>query len=74
MSLRRFNKWPFVGTYGAGGAGIKGYQKRKPQQREISVRYDMREGVTQGEGGRHELHDPQRPYKLTENSFPWRVL
>ncbi len=21
-----------------------------------------------------ELHDPQRPYRLTENSFPWRDL
>lgn len=54
-----FNKWPFVGTYGAGAAAIKGYQKRKPQQREISVRYDMREGVTQGKEGRYELHGPQ---------------
>ena len=28
----------------------------------------------EGEEGRYELHDPQRPYRLTENSFPWRDL
>ena len=28
----------------------------------------------EGEEGRYELHDPQRPYRLTENYFPWRDL
>ena len=28
----------------------------------------------EGKEGRYELHDPQRPYRITENSFPWRNL
>ncbi|MFC1859227.1 hypothetical protein ACFL9U_14550 [Thermodesulfobacteriota bacterium] len=31
----------------------------------------------EGNEGRYELHDPQRPYRsyrITENSFPWRDL
>ena len=28
----------------------------------------------EGEKGRYELQDPQRPYGITENSFPWGDL
>ena len=28
----------------------------------------------EGEEDRYELHDPQRPYGITENSFQWRNL
>ena len=28
----------------------------------------------EGKEGRYELHDPQRPYRIAENSFPWRDL
>ena len=28
----------------------------------------------EGKEDRYELHDPQRPYRLTENTFPWRDL
>ena len=28
----------------------------------------------EGKEGRYELHDPQRPYGITENSFQWRNL
>ncbi len=28
----------------------------------------------EGKEGPYELHDPQRPYRIRENSFPWRDL
>ena len=28
----------------------------------------------EGKEGRYEFHGPQRPYGITENSFPWRDL
>ena len=28
----------------------------------------------EGKEGLYEFHDPQRTYRITENSFPWRDL